>query len=113
MTLVTRPCDFPSCNRESRGPGNEATVHVHVHVAHDVCKVAYTNHVVELLHLVSCEKDLILCPDAAPSGLVSELQREMGMWGTTGMGAGLLVFLSYWIGGGSGESGRAKRKGDD
>ena len=26
MTLDTRPCDFPSCNRKSRGSGNEATI---------------------------------------------------------------------------------------
>ena len=30
VTLDTRPCDFPSCNRKSRGPGNEANVCVHV-----------------------------------------------------------------------------------
>ena len=27
MTLVTRPCDFPSCNRKSRRPGNEAALY--------------------------------------------------------------------------------------
>ena len=29
VTLDTRPCDYSSCNRKSRGPGNEPTLHVH------------------------------------------------------------------------------------
>ena len=30
MTLGTRPCDFPLCNRQNRGPGNKARAEVEV-----------------------------------------------------------------------------------
>ena len=43
MILVTRPCDFPSCNRESRGPGNEATIALPnslIHMQLGVCSLS-------------------------------------------------------------------------
>ncbi len=44
MTLVPRPCDFPSCNRKSRGPGNEASVHTHICIC--ACKNAIIKYTI-------------------------------------------------------------------